>query len=275
LIKFMSADFVERFYPEGDEFHQALLQMDSILKEAAHPNVVSYQGIINVDGQYAIVQSVPKIKLTDWLESEADEYVTQSLPPAEQFFLAALCGDITRALEHMKLQQLLVGMISAQRVYLSYNFQENRLEGKLDGCSEVTISYLLCKLCQCKIPKSVKLCPLPIAFCAPEVLLQRKFSFSSDVWSLGVFFWEAWNLGATPYMSVLDERSPESVQNFVNYICQANSPKLSLANQPDVNEILAKCLRLTPAQRGSTQSLGLMWSALGDKLQPHKSDKDK
>merc|ERR1712137_148671 len=268
LIKFISADFLQRFYPEGDELSQALLQMDGILKNAVHSNIVSYQGIMNVDGQYALVQTVPKIKLTDWLESEADEFITHSLPVTEQYFLAALCGDITRAVEHMNAQQLLVGMISAQRVFLSYNFQQNRLEGKLDGCSEVTISHLLCKLCQCKIPKSVKLCALDVAFCAPEVLLQRKFSAASDVWSLGVFFWEAWNLGATPYMSVLDERSPESVQNFVNYICQPGAtPKLSLASQPEVNEVLSKCLRVTPGQRTSAQTLGLSWSELADKLQ--------
>jgi len=40
---------------------------------------------------------------------------------------------------------------------------------------------------------------LPVRWCAPEVLTNRKFSSASDIWSFGVAIWEVLTLGQLPY----------------------------------------------------------------------------
>lgn len=47
---------------------------------------------------------------------------------------------------------------------------------------------------------------LPVRWCAPEVLEQRKFSVRSDMWAAGVLLYEIWTNGATPYGDWSNER---------------------------------------------------------------------
>lgn len=40
---------------------------------------------------------------------------------------------------------------------------------------------------------------IPVKWTAPEAILFRKYSTSSDVWSLGMVFFEVWSLGWKPF----------------------------------------------------------------------------
>lgn len=40
---------------------------------------------------------------------------------------------------------------------------------------------------------------IPVKWMAPESLVDRKYSVLSDIWSFGVFCWEAFALGEQPY----------------------------------------------------------------------------
>ena len=45
---------------------------------------------------------------------------------------------------------------------------------------------------------------IPMRWTAPEVVLHREYSSSSDVWSFGILMYEIWSLGAKPYAAITD-----------------------------------------------------------------------
>lgn len=52
---------------------------------------------------------------------------------------------------------------------------------------------------------------LPIAWCAPECINFLRFTSSSDVWAYGVFLWEVFTYGQTPWEGI------SGSQVFLNY----------------------------------------------------------
>ena len=46
---------------------------------------------------------------------------------------------------------------------------------------------------------------VPVKWMAPESVIDRKYSSASDVWSFGVFCWEVFEHGKTPYPGVMLE----------------------------------------------------------------------
>ena len=247
MIKFMSNEFIQKHFHEGIE--EQLSELIAKLKTVQHSNILSFHGLIQHENQIGLVIAFPKLNLCDWLENEADEYHHASLPDPEKIFLANISVDVNDAIIHAHENNWVIGRLSAQHVFLSYNFQNEKLEGIVDVYSAISICQVLSQLCKCKIAKSVKISPLNYSYCSPEVLLRRKFTARSDVWCFGIFLWEVWNLGATPYLSILDERSPESIQAFVDFICQPNSKKLSLSHDEDINKVIAQCQLITPKSR--------------------------
>ena len=46
---------------------------------------------------------------------------------------------------------------------------------------------------------NIILSQVPLAWMAPECLVQQKYSTSSDVWAFGVVCWEIFSIGQEPY----------------------------------------------------------------------------
>jgi serine/threonine protein kinase len=62
-----------------------------------------------------------------------------------------------------------------------------------------------------EMPKNTKGDKIPVRWTAPEALMQRQFSTSSDVWSFGIVLWEIWTYGDIPYGTWGNERIIQEV----------------------------------------------------------------
>ena len=86
---------------------------------------------------------------------------------------------------------------------------------------------------------------LPLRWCAPEVLLNRKFGEASDVWSFGVLIDEVYNRGAFPY--------PGWTNALVQINVAAGYTLPQAQGCPDLlyQEIMKLCLHIDAQERPS------------------------
>ena len=52
---------------------------------------------------------------------------------------------------------------------------------------------------------------IPVKWTAPEALSYKKYSTASDVWSLGIVFYEIWSLGIKPYQNMTNAEVRNSI----------------------------------------------------------------
>lgn len=75
---------------------------------------------------------------------------------------------------------------------------------------------------------------LPLRWCAPEYLRERKCSTASDVWSFGVVMWEMANPGRQPYENLSNEEVIQKITAGHTLIIPSDYPK-------DVQNVMKMC----------------------------------
>lgn len=98
------------------------------------------------------------------------------------------------------------------------------------------------------VDKSTK--PFPLRWSSPEVLMSRKYSFKSDVWSYGILLWEIFSLGQIPFGQ---HTSNELAAQLIKTGQMPNRP--SLANPNLYKQIILPCWTYESNNRPSFASL--------------------
>jgi len=83
--------------------------------------------------------------------------------------------------------------------------------------------------------------------------LLQKFSTQSDVWSFGVFLWEVYSFGRTPYPSIPSDEVLETLEDGLLMDPPDGCPD-------DIYDIMCCCWDMEPSERPSFPSLQQMLS---------------
>jgi len=90
--------------------------------------------------------------------------------------------------------------------------------------------------------------PLPVKWCAPEVIKRRRYSSKSDVWSLGVTFWEVFSQGARPFSAMTNTEAFEFVE-------AGNRLKKPAGCPLEMYELMLKCWEKDYEKRPSFEKI--------------------
>lgn len=85
---------------------------------------------------------------------------------------------------------------------------------------------------------------IPIRWCAPEYLREKKCSTASDVWSFGVLMWEMVNPGRLPYGNLSNKETMRRIKSGYTLIIPSEYPK-------DIQDIMKLCWNKQPDWRPS------------------------
>eukprot|EP00040_Diaphanoeca_grandis_P036065 m.228619 g.228619 ORF g.228619 m.228619 type:complete len:1687 (+) comp33543_c0_seq1:183-5243(+) len=88
---------------------------------------------------------------------------------------------------------------------------------------------------------------LPVRWTAPEIFVDDKFSVLSDVWAFGIFAWEVFSNGRTPYQNM-------AVVEVVSHVKQGGQPEKlpdQLCPEEVFQKLLAPCLSFSADERPS------------------------
>jgi serine/threonine protein kinase len=87
-----------------------------------------------------------------------------------------------------------------------------------------------------------------VRWAAPEVLVESRYSTKSDVWSLGIVFWEVFSGASVPYSAF------ESLEQVAVHVASASGGRLDRPTGPcpdDLWTVMRSCWRHRPADRPS------------------------
>ncbi|XP_052256177.1 multiple epidermal growth factor-like domains protein 10 isoform X7 [Dreissena polymorpha] len=175
------------------------------------------------------------------------------------FRLLQYCMDVTSAVSHLHQLKILHRQIEASHVYLTA--QNVAKLGDFYWAKLVTDQNF--ELERYVLESSYVLR-------SPETLLHNQYTFQSDVWSLGLLFWEVLSLGKTPYEGLSPERhrrtvmdgdrpSRPSLAHSYVYRLMTSCWHYSPSDRPDVENVLKQLLDI---QQQSVSAPGVVDRAL-------------
>ncbi|XP_038044978.1 vascular endothelial growth factor receptor 1-like [Patiria miniata] len=84
---------------------------------------------------------------------------------------------------------------------------------------------------------------LPIKWMAPEAIFDKIFTTYSDIWSFGVFTWEVFSLGGSPYPGIqVDEKFYDKMKSGYRMSCPEHAPR-------EVYQLMLECWSDEPKDR--------------------------
>ncbi|KAK2170645.1 hypothetical protein LSH36_1g02002 [Paralvinella palmiformis] len=224
----------------------SLVEEDDFIEEAKVMIGLKHDHIVELVGLsccarpfYLITEYVAKGNLRECLRNG-----TLSVENIDVLF--DVCIQATSAMYYLESQQYVIHRDVAARNFLLSDDMCLKL-GDFGRARHVTDNYY----------QAHKNDTIPIKWAPPEVLSDSIYSTKSDVWSLGVVFWEIFSGGDRPYGSLTGEQSAV-------YIMEGGRLEKPAGCPVDLFSLMKVCWRELPEDRPS-------FTALYDKLKSKSS----
>ncbi len=212
---------------EEDDF----IEEASVVMGLKHDNVVRLLGLsCSMKPYFIVTEYVPKGNLRECLQNGT--IVSENIDS-----LFDMCIQAASALFYLESQKYILHRDVAARNFL---VTEDRCVKLADfgRARFVTDDYY-----QASRSESI-----PVRWAAPEILTHSVYSTKSDVWALGVVFWEVFSSGNRPYAGL-------SVEQNVIYITEGGRLEKPPGCPTDLYVIMRHCWREDPEERPSCTAL--------------------
>jgi serine/threonine protein kinase len=158
----------------------SLMEESAIMAQLDSDFCVRLIGVVTV--------GAPVMMVLEYCEHGAlNSYLKKTAGTNEEDFRLQIAGDCCEGLEYLAGRGFIHRDVAARNVLVS-----SELRGKI---SDFGMSREADESDYYHSSGGV----VPVRWCAPEVLCERKYSSKSDVWAFGVLLFEIWSDGATPY----------------------------------------------------------------------------
>jgi len=174
-----------------------------------HPNLLLFYGIVTIDDRVHFLSEFCEKGSLDALHKKED------FTAKERFW--QVVGGVLSGLAAFHQSGLVHRDIACRNLFLKANGAVVLGDYGLSRSTQDNSNIYMMK----------SKTPIPWPWCAPESLLQQKFSQKSDIWMFGVTVWEILTKGEKP-QRVLRNRN-----NFMNELRKGRMP-LKIPNNPEV-----------------------------------------
>uniref|UniRef100_A0A914LQW6 non-specific protein-tyrosine kinase n=1 Tax=Meloidogyne incognita TaxID=6306 RepID=A0A914LQW6_MELIC len=169
--------------------HSSFLQEAAIMTKMRHENVIQMFGVVLDIKAIMIVSELASCgSLLECLKSKAWH------PSLSVDVLCDFALQISNGMKYLSSQRLIHRDLAARNILVHSPSKVKISDFGLSRSLGYGEEYY-----RSKFNLSMK---LPIAWCAPECINFLRFTSSSDVWAYGVFLWEVFTYGQTPWEGI-------------------------------------------------------------------------
>eukprot|EP00051_Salpingoeca_urceolata_P033076 m.18795 g.18795 ORF g.18795 m.18795 type:complete len:1677 (-) comp5786_c0_seq2:165-5195(-) len=225
------------FEDSDEQDRKELLQEAAFMAQLTHRHVVQLIGVVT--------QGNPAILVMEYCEYGAlNHYMTKHPEHIDDDLRYKMCFDVADGLAYLHSRSIVHRDIAARNVLVN---SERSCKISDFGLSRDT-SELESAYYQAGIKGQ-----LPVRWCAPEALEERKFSSASDVWGYGILVYEIWTDGATPYRGWTNQKVWVEVVHGYRLPCPDKCPET-------VHAMMLRCWEEERDMRISAHELALHFS---------------
>eukprot|EP00049_Salpingoeca_infusionum_P012931 m.240367 g.240367 ORF g.240367 m.240367 type:complete len:1931 (+) comp15309_c2_seq1:504-6296(+) len=158
---------------------QELLEESAVMAQLVNPHIVQLIGVVTV--------GKPLLVLVEFMEyGDLKGYVEKHTIDEDMRVMFA--GDACEGLRHVHSLGFIHRDVAARNILISSELRAKVSDFGLAREIEEDDTYYKSRGGQ-----------LPVRWTSPEALEERKFNEKTDVWSVGILFYEIWTDGALPY----------------------------------------------------------------------------
>ncbi|KAL3887124.1 hypothetical protein ACJMK2_027078 [Sinanodonta woodiana] len=213
-----------------------------ILAKMQHPNIIDFLGVMTGEENQLATRFVMKYMENGALSSYLRTHRGKQSSPSLQTRLSILL-DVVKGMEHLTSRKVVHGDLTASNVLLSDRLvakvcdfgwgkeQDQDQSPYIRNSTKAQFHYL---------------------WCAPEVLKEKSYSTSSDVWSFGVTAWEVYTDADEPKLPEMEQQYKSLSEMELLHRCLIRECRLSrpqMCPQNVYNDILKACWQLEIGKR--------------------------